>query len=886
MTLDGEWSYYGIGDPYVLKHNGVYYLYCSTKDWETGVKTWSSKDLMNWSYEGLCSTDPISESAFAPEVYYWNGMFYMYTSPAGRGHYALSSDSPTGPFTVASPMLYKWIDGAVYIDDDANWYFYHAHVNGIQGCEMPSPIEVGTSVNLNAQMNSSWTEGPCLFKRNGVYYMIYTGNHLRTTGYRIDYGTNTTGPLEPFTPASLQNPILLNTMGDHVGLGHGSIFLGPDLDSYYLTYHSMIDRGPRQLNFDRIAWNGEKMILLGSTDFEQQRAALPDAYDYFERESPGEGWSFTGGGQWSIQNSEFLLQDAPFSGVETWYKALLDSTTQDNFTAEFNLREINRENDEARAGAIFSYVDEGTFGIALIHGFTKKLEINFLKDNVWEAPQYYELPADFDLSAWHTIRIEKYNGQFRFFVDGLLKGSLVNEAGAGKTGYLASRNHVAFGFIGFSNMVNGSGVFDIHKPLPGEIDAVLYNQGGEGVGYHDETPPAEPGNIIRSDETEIIECSRGGYAIHSVKAGDWYRYNVNVKRDGNYNCEVVYASASSSNSITISVGETDVSGVVELPSTGGTDQWRSFVIKNLQLPTGTHTLKVEAVSGDFDFYSFRFVEADNDAHDKTFDFEYSFGKGWEYRDGDWSIQNQEAVVNGYGKRTYGSAAWRDYTVETDMVFTRGRNAGLMFRVNNPAPGGAANDPENDPEWGTSFFQGYSVRFSPSNVLLFKHNYDSKLITLGPGSFPMDSWFHLRVVVVYDSIKVYVDDMVNPVINYRDTIPFINGMAGFHSVGTDVRFDNFRVTSKLLTTSDRKNREEVAHELMHVYPNPSSGSTMIEFGSATRRKIRIADTRGVTLISYNTSKERVVLPANTIPPGFYIVIAEDKTGIHTKKLYIK
>jgi len=120
ITLEGEWSAYGIGDPYILKHRGEYYLYCSTKDWETGVKTWSSKDLVNWTYEGLCSTDPITKSAFAPEVVYWNGMFYMYTSPAGGGHYALSSTSPTGPFTVASSNYGKWIDGSVYIDDDGS----------------------------------------------------------------------------------------------------------------------------------------------------------------------------------------------------------------------------------------------------------------------------------------------------------------------------------------------------------------------------------------------------------------------------------------------------------------------------------------------------------------------------------------------------------------------------------------------------------------------------------------------------------------------------------------------------------------------------------------------------------------------------------------------
>jgi hypothetical protein len=109
LVLDNEWSGYSIGDPYVLKHRGVFYLYCSTKDSETGVKCWSSRDLVNWEYGGLCSTSAITRGAYAPEVIYWNGTFYMYTSPAGNGHYVLSAPSPTGPFEPVTGNLGKFL---------------------------------------------------------------------------------------------------------------------------------------------------------------------------------------------------------------------------------------------------------------------------------------------------------------------------------------------------------------------------------------------------------------------------------------------------------------------------------------------------------------------------------------------------------------------------------------------------------------------------------------------------------------------------------------------------------------------------------------------------------------------------------------------------------
>lgn len=40
-TLPDEWGQYGLGDPYVLKFNGYYYLYVSTRDTDDGVKVWA-----------------------------------------------------------------------------------------------------------------------------------------------------------------------------------------------------------------------------------------------------------------------------------------------------------------------------------------------------------------------------------------------------------------------------------------------------------------------------------------------------------------------------------------------------------------------------------------------------------------------------------------------------------------------------------------------------------------------------------------------------------------------------------------------------------------------------------------------------------------------------
>ena len=47
--IPNQWDSYGIGDPFVYRWNGTYYLYVSTKDGNLGVRAWKSYDLINWT---------------------------------------------------------------------------------------------------------------------------------------------------------------------------------------------------------------------------------------------------------------------------------------------------------------------------------------------------------------------------------------------------------------------------------------------------------------------------------------------------------------------------------------------------------------------------------------------------------------------------------------------------------------------------------------------------------------------------------------------------------------------------------------------------------------------------------------------------------------------
>lgn len=884
MSFTGEWYLYGIGDPYILKYRGVYYLYCSTKDNNTGVKCWSTKDFVNWSAAITCSTDPVTKGAYAPEVVYWNGTFYMYTSPAGNGHYVLTSNSPTGPFTVSTANIGKSIDGSIFINDDGNWYFYHADGAGIMGCAMTNPTTIGADINMNARMNNNWTEGPCVFKRNGVYYLIYTGNHVISKGYRIDYAKNSVGPLSSFTPQTAQNPILIKTEGSFVGLGHGSAFVGPDLDSYYFTYHNLAGDygvGPyRRFNYDRIAWNGDKMLLLGPTTWAQQGMEQADKVDFFSRTEIGNSWEMPNGGNWSIVNSDYLMQNKSDDGVETWYKALYTVATNDNYTAEFTVKEEHRDNSNARYGAIFGYVDEQNYGVALLHSATNQLEVNFLINNVWGTARFYNLPATFNHSTWHNLRLEKYTTSYKIFVDGMLKANVTSTLGAGKIGYLTSWSHADFGYIAFSNKVNGTGIFDIYKPVPGSVEAVHYINGGEGIAFADMTSGNTGGRYIRNDNVDIRDCTEGGFAITNNQTGEWYKYNINVSDAGLYNAGIRYATVSTASKIRIWQGDVDLTGAVALPSTGGVNNWRTFTIKGLQLAKGYQTLRIETVSGDFDFYKMQIEEADNSILTQTDAFTTSFSPDWNYSDGVWKITNDQASVSGYGKRTLGNTAWSDYTIQTDITYTDVINAGIIFRVNNPALGGAGTDPI----LGTDYYQGYFVTLSANGIVLGKQNYNWTQLATASGVYTTNTKYSLKVIANGANIKVFVNDMNTPKIDYTDANPFINGKVGLRSFNANVLFDNFSVTTSYSGNPTSLKIPESDAEL-RVFPNPAQNTLTVEnTGDYVQMAIYKTDGKEVYKTTINSNKH--VVDTHNFAEGLYLIQVNNKAGKQKSCKFLK
>lgn len=122
-------------DPFILVHNGTYYAYGT--GWGCFKNTSGSLES-GWEYIGVvASVDPSRDGGahWAPEVYNYNGSFYMITTYKNsttnkHGCTVLRSDSPEGPFTEISngtitPAGWDSIDGTLYVDKDGTpWMIF------------------------------------------------------------------------------------------------------------------------------------------------------------------------------------------------------------------------------------------------------------------------------------------------------------------------------------------------------------------------------------------------------------------------------------------------------------------------------------------------------------------------------------------------------------------------------------------------------------------------------------------------------------------------------------------------------------------------------------------------------------------------------------------
>ena len=252
-------------DPFVLFHDGKYYMYSTTEtdyclvganDFATvtpegdGIYVYVSSDLKNWEKHGyaLKKGDSIGEKWFwAPEVLEYRGKFYMVY--ASEEHIAIAcADNPLGPFKQENKRWLREgmaIDGSFLVDDDGTVYLYYVRLDGqnkIYVAKMKDDLSEIEEEYPNCLISAEepWetldcliAEGPFVLKHKGLYYLTYSCNHTRCVDYAVGYAVSKS-PIGPFKKHE-GNPIMRKN-GSLVGVGHHSFFKAEN-GTLYCAYH-------------------------------------------------------------------------------------------------------------------------------------------------------------------------------------------------------------------------------------------------------------------------------------------------------------------------------------------------------------------------------------------------------------------------------------------------------------------------------------------------------------------------------------------------------------------------------------------------------------------------------------------------------------------------
>ncbi|MBR2381856.1 MAG: family 43 glycosylhydrolase [Clostridia bacterium] len=261
-----------LADPHVYVEDGKYYIVGTTDRDNTVIDCYTTEDFVTYqrhmaiydpdTFDGWeHDTDP---QVFAPELYCFDGVYYMYYSAHDkdgiRRNSVVVADTPLGPYRplqndkvdgLTSPIFldqntrYGGLDVTIFVDDDGQMYMYYSVISNenqhIVGVKLNSPYEADwstyTSLVVPGALNStnsilkplSWemfregkpiAEAPYIIKSNGKYYLTYSVNGCWDKFYNVCYAVSDS-PLgnytKPYQSGGTWTNLLLGYPGTNIG---------------------------------------------------------------------------------------------------------------------------------------------------------------------------------------------------------------------------------------------------------------------------------------------------------------------------------------------------------------------------------------------------------------------------------------------------------------------------------------------------------------------------------------------------------------------------------------------------------------------------------------------------------------------------------------------
>ena len=280
-------------DPEARFYEGRYWIYV-TRSYtgyrkQRNLDAFSSEDLVHWEkHEGILDMSGfphVYQAVWAPTIIERGGRYYLifasndiHSDEEPGGLEIAVSDSPAGPFRayLGRPLVDRFINGAqpidahLFKDDDGTVYLYYggwSHCNAaILNERMDGFLPLPDGETFRELTPPSYVEGPCMLKRDGVYYFMWSSGNWGDGSYRVSYSASKS-PLGPFD----EPHVILSRDGEIAeGPGHHGYLNLPGTDEWMIVYHRRYigdpEPGNRCLCIDRMRFDGETILPVKMTE--------------------------------------------------------------------------------------------------------------------------------------------------------------------------------------------------------------------------------------------------------------------------------------------------------------------------------------------------------------------------------------------------------------------------------------------------------------------------------------------------------------------------------------------------------------------------------------------------------------------------------------------
>ncbi len=168
-----------------------------------------------------------------------------------------------------------------------------------------------------------------------------------------------------------------------------------------------------------------------------------------------------------------------------------------------------------------------------------------------------------------------------------------------------------------SQFLTKSAPFNTHR-IPGTIDCVDFDFGGNGVAYSDQNferthwdaPAWNIGGKYRNDGVDIEESNDADGAFYSIgwiEDGEWLAYTVEVQTTGTYDLKMRIAAPQAGGQVQLKINDQPVGEALSIPATGGWYAWDTVIMNNIALNAGTQKLILVFLKGGFNLNWLEFV---------------------------------------------------------------------------------------------------------------------------------------------------------------------------------------------------------------------------------------------------------------------------------------